>query len=140
MPTVNPADYPTTILPTPPGGTPPRPNWYAPPAKIGDNLYFLGTRKHNTYALVSNDGEIILIDGNFGYATQDEILDGPAKPGPRPVQSPLFLIAHAHGDHDGGAHLSEAAIPGVTIVYGEGDWPSVLARTGPHATRFGPRE
>jgi glyoxylase-like metal-dependent hydrolase (beta-lactamase superfamily II) len=27
----------------------------------------------------------------------------------------------------------------VTIVYGEGDWPSVLARTGPHATRFGPR-
>ena len=35
--------------------------------------------------------------------------------------------------------MTEAAIPGVTIVYGEGDWPSVLARTGPHATRFGPQ-
>ena len=35
--------------------------------------------------------------------------------------------------------LIQAAIPGVTIVYGEGDWPSVLARTGPHATRFGPQ-
>jgi glyoxylase-like metal-dependent hydrolase (beta-lactamase superfamily II) len=27
----------------------------------------------------------------------------------------------------------------VTIVYGEGDWPAVLARSGPHATRFGPQ-
>ena len=34
--------------------------------------------------------------------------------------------------------MTEAAIPGVIIVYGEGDWPNVLARTGPHATRFGP--
>ena len=34
--------------------------------------------------------------------------------------------------------MTEAFIPGVIIVYGEGDWPSVLARTGPHATRNGP--
>ncbi len=34
--------------------------------------------------------------------------------------------------------LTEAAIPGATIIYGEGDWPSVMARTGPHATRHGP--
>ena len=54
MPTVDPDDYPTTTLPTPPGGTNPRPNWYAPPAKIGDNLYFLGTRIHTTFALVSS--------------------------------------------------------------------------------------
>ena len=115
-------------------------NWYAPPAQIGDNLYFLGTRNHSTYALVSRAGEIILIDGNFDYATEDEIHTGPANPGPRPAErSATRSIAHAHGDHDGGAHLTEAAIPGVTIVYGEGDWPSVLARTGPHATRYGPQ-
>jgi glyoxylase-like metal-dependent hydrolase (beta-lactamase superfamily II) len=29
-------------------------------------------------------------------------------------------------------------IPGVTIVYGEGDWPSVLARGAEGATRSGP--
>jgi metallo-beta-lactamase class B len=137
VPTVNPADYPTTTLPTPPGGTPPRPNWYSPPAQVGDNLYFLGTRNHNTWALVSKRGNIILIDGNFEYATPDEIHRGLKFLGLDPQKVRFSIYAHAHGDHDGGAHLTEAFIPGVTLVYGEGDWPSVLARTVPHATRNG---
>ena len=137
-PTINPNDYPTIILPTPPGGTPPRENWYAEPAQVGDNLYFLGTRNHNTYALVADTGEIILIDGNFDYATEAEIHQGLRILGLDPNMVRYLIIAHAHSDHDGGAHLTEAAIPGVIIVYGEGDWPDVLARTGPHATRFGP--
>jgi len=138
IPTVNPANYPTSTLPTPPGGTPPRANWYSPPAKIGDNLYFLGTRNHNTFALVTKQGrEIILIDGNFEYATEAEIHDGLRFLGLNPKNVKYSIYAHAHADHDGGAHLTEAAIPGVIIVYGEGDWPSVVARTGPHATRHG---
>src|SRR5215475_489723 len=116
-PTVNPDDYPTTELPTPPGGTNPRPNWYAPPAKIG---------------------EIILIDDKFAYATEAEIFDGLRTLGLDPRKVRYLIISHAHGDHDGGAHLTQAAIPGVTVVYGTGDWPSVLARTVPHATRDGP--
>ena len=138
VPTVNPDDYPTTELPTPPGGTNPRPNWYAPPAKIGDNFYFLGTRIHTTFALVSRSGEIILIDDKFAYATEAEIFDGLRTLGLDPRKVRYLIISHAHGDHDGGAHLTQAAIPGVTVVYGTGDWPSVLARTGPHATRDGP--
>ena len=62
---------------------------------------------------------------------------GLQKVGLDPYKVRYLLIAHEHGDHDGGAHLTEAAIPGVTIVYGKGDWPSVLNRTGPHATRPG---
>jgi metallo-beta-lactamase class B len=137
-PTVDPADYPSGDLPTPQGGTPPRSNWYSPPAQIGDNLYFLGTRNHNTYALVARTGEIILIDGNFEYATEDEIHKGLEFLGLDKSKVRYSIYAHAHGDHDGGAHLTEAAIPGATLIYGEGDWPSVLARTVPHATRFGP--
>lgn len=137
LPTVDPAGYPSGDLPTPEGGTPPRENWYSPPARIGDNFYFLGTRNHNTYALVSRKGNIILIDGNFEYATEDEIHRGLEFLGLDPKKVKYSIYAHAHGDHDGGAHLTEAAIPGVVIVYGEGDWPSVLDRTVPHATRVG---
>ena len=137
-PTVDPDDYPTTELPTPPGGTNPRPNWYAPPAKIGDNLYFLGTRIHTTFALVASNGEIILIDDKFAYATEAEIFDGLRSLGLDPNKVRYLIISHEHGDHDGGAHLTQAAIPGVIVVYGAAAWPSVLARTGPHATRHGP--
>ena len=137
-PSIDPDQYPTTELPTPPGGTNPRPNWYAPPAKIGDNLYFLGTRIHTTFALVASNGEIILIDDKFAYATQAEIFDGLRALGLDPNKVRYLIISHEHGDHDGGAHLTQAAIPGVTVVYGAAAWPSVLARTGPHATRSGP--
>ena len=137
--TVNPADYPTNIVPTPPGETNPRVNWYAPPAQIADNLYWLGTRNHSTYALVNKAGETILIDGNFAYATEDEIHNGLKYLGLKLDKVKYSIYAHAHGDHDGGAHLTEAAAPNATIIYGEGDWLSVLARTGPHATRYGPQ-
>lgn len=138
-PTIDPSLYPSADLPTPPGGTAPRENWYSPPAQIGDNLYFLGTRNHSSFALVARNGDIIVIDGNFEYATDDEIHKGLRFLGLEPSRVRYQLISHAHGDHDGGVHLTERAIPGATIVYGEGDWPSVLARSGPHATRFGPQ-
>ncbi|HEX2539696.1 MAG TPA: MBL fold metallo-hydrolase [Caldimonas sp.] len=139
LPTYNPANYPSGDLPTPPGGTPPRENWYSPPAQIGDNLYFLGTRNHSSFALVARNGDIIVLDGNFEYATEDEIHRGLRFLGLDPQKVRYSIYSHAHGDHDGGAHLTEAAFPNATIVYGEGDWPSVLARTVPHATRFGPQ-
>jgi metallo-beta-lactamase class B len=138
VPTVDPGLYPSPDLPTPPGGTPPAANWYSTPAQIADNLYFLGTRDHSTYALVSrNKKDIILIDGNFDYATVPEIHRGLALLGLNPQNVKYAIYSHAHSDHDGGAYLTEAAIPGATIVYGEGDWPSVMARTTPHATRYG---
>jgi len=140
VPTVNPNNYPSSTyeLPTPPGGTPPRPNWYASPAKIGDNLYFLGERDHTTFALVASNGEIILIDDKFAYASEAEIQDGLRALHLDPNKVRYLIISHEHGDHDGGAYITQAAIPGVTVVYGAAAWPSVLARTGPHATRSGP--
>ena len=138
VPTLNPANYPTAELPTPPGGDPPAANWYAPPAKIGDNLYFLGERAHHAFALVSKDREIILFEALFDYAAGPEILDGLRAVGLNPKKVRYVLISHEHGDHDGGVPLLQQALPGATIVYGAAAWPSVLARTSPHATRSGP--
>ena len=52
-----------------PGATPDRANWYASPYKVFDNLYWLGTRQHSSWALRTSDG-LIIIDTNFAWATE----------------------------------------------------------------------
>ena len=37
--------------------TPDRANWYAPPLKVFDNLYWLGTRQHSSWALQTSAGD-----------------------------------------------------------------------------------
>ncbi|MSR19945.1 MAG: MBL fold metallo-hydrolase [Gemmatimonadetes bacterium] len=121
------------------GGPPPRESWYAEPAQVGDNLYFLGTMDHNSFALVAESGDIILIDALFDYATPAEIVGGLETLGLDPNDVRYVVISHAHGDHDGGVKYLQDRIPGVTILYGEGDWPSVTARGAAGAVRSGPQ-
>jgi metallo-beta-lactamase class B len=121
------------------GGPPPRESWYAEPARVGDNFYFLGTQDHNSFALVAESGDIIVIDALFDYATPDEIIGGLERSGLDPNRVRYVVISHAHGDHDGGVKYLQDRIPGVMIVYGEGDWPSVTARGANGAVRSGPQ-
>ena len=60
---------------TPPAGAPARETWYAEPAKVADNLYFVGTKIHNAWAIAGTEG-IIVIEALFDYAAQDEIIGG----------------------------------------------------------------
>src|SRR5438067_7197778 len=53
-------------------GPPDRETWYAEPAKVADNLYFLGTKIHNAWAIVGSQGTIVL-EALYDYAAQDEI-------------------------------------------------------------------
>ncbi len=46
----------------------PREKWYAPPAKVFDNLYYIGTKTESTWALTTSAG-IILINTNFDWVT-----------------------------------------------------------------------
>jgi metallo-beta-lactamase class B len=108
--------------------TPARDTWYAEPAKVADNLYFLGTRIHNAWAIVGSEG-IIVIEALFEYATQDEILGGLKKLGLDTRKIKYVLLSHAHGDHDGGAKLLQDEIPGVRLVYGAGDWDAIERST-----------
>jgi metallo-beta-lactamase class B len=105
-------------------GTPARETWYAEPAKVADNLYFIGTRIHSAWALVGSDG-IIVIEALFDYAAKDEILDGMKKLGLDSNRVKYVVLSHAHGDHDGGAKMLQDAIPGVHVVYGAEDWEAV---------------
>src|SRR5436853_7606462 len=88
---------------TPPG-PPARETWYAEPARVADNLYFLGTKIHSAWAIVGSQG-VILIEALFDYAAKDEILDGLKKVGLDARKVKYVILSHAHGDHDGGAKL-----------------------------------
>src|SRR2546421_462027 len=39
---------------------PARETWHAEPAKVADNLYFVGTKIHSAWAIVGNQGIIII--------------------------------------------------------------------------------
>lgn len=98
--------------------------WYAKPAKVADNLYFLGTKVHSAWAVVGSEGNI-LIDALFDYAAKDEILDGMKTMGLDKSRVKYVLLSHAHADHDGGAKLLQDNLPDAHLVYGEEDWEAI---------------
>jgi metallo-beta-lactamase class B len=106
--------------------TPDRAGWYASPYKVFDNLYWLGTRQHSSWALRTSEG-IIIIDTNFAWATQPEIIDGLSKLGLNPNDIKYVIISHAHGDHDQGAAELQRRY-GAKVVMGAADWDSTLQR------------
>jgi metallo-beta-lactamase class B len=105
-------------------GTPAKETWYAEPARVADNLYFIGTKIHSAWAITGSQG-IIVIEALFDYAAKDEILDGLKKLGLDANKVKYVVLSHAHGDHDGGAKLLQDSIPGVHLVYGAEDWEAV---------------
>ena len=108
------------------GATPDRAGWYASPYKVFDNLYWLGTRQHSSWALQTSAG-LIIIDTNFAWATQPEIIDGLTKLGLQPSDIKYVIISHAHGDHDQGAAELQNRY-GAKVVMGAPDWDSTLQR------------
>jgi metallo-beta-lactamase class B len=107
-----------------PAGPPAKDSWYAEPARVADNLYFLGTKIHNAWALVGSEG-IIILEALFDYAAPDEIAGGMKKLGLDVNKVKYVIISHAHADHDGGAKFLQDTIPSVHLVYGGPDWDAI---------------
>jgi metallo-beta-lactamase class B len=93
---------------------------------VFDNFYWLGTRQHSSWALRTSEG-IIIIDTNFAWATQPEIIDGLTALGLDPREIKYVVISHAHGDHDQGAAELQRRY-GAKVVMGAADWESTLQR------------
>jgi len=108
-----------------PRPAPDRGIWYASPYQVFDNLYWLGTRQHSSWALKTSAG-LIIIDTNFAWATQPEILDGLAKLKLNPKDIKYVILSHAHGDHDQGVATLQKY--GAKIVMGAPDWDVTLKR------------
>jgi metallo-beta-lactamase class B len=108
------------VRPPPP---PDRATWFTEPAKVFDNLYFVGTKIHSSWALTTSEG-IILIDTLYDYASDEAIVGGLRKLGLDPAAVKYVIITHAHGDHVGGAKLMQDRF-GSRIVMGAPDWDSI---------------
>ena len=103
-----------------PASAPSRDTWYAEPAKVFDNLYFVGGKVHSSWALPTKDG-IILIDTIYPYNSEELIIGGMRKLGLDPKNIKYVLVSHAHGDHIGGAEMLQTRY-GVRVVMGGPDW------------------
>src|SRR5262245_35242680 len=58
---------PVTAAAAPAPGPPPRASWHAEPAKVFDNLYFVGRSEYSAWAVTTSAG-IILMDAIYDYS------------------------------------------------------------------------
>jgi len=107
-------------------GPPARETWFTEPAKVFDNLYFLGQSEYSSWAVVTSQG-LIVIDAIFNYSVEDEVVGGMKKLGLDPAQIKYVIVSHGHGDHSGGAKYLQDKF-GAHVVLSEADW-ELLDRT-----------
>jgi len=114
-----------------PAGLPPvgggRPEWYAEPVKVFDNLYYVGQTEYSAWAVTTSEG-IVIIDPIFDYSVEAEIVDGLRKVGLDPADIRYVIVSHGHSDHAGGARYLQDRF-GARVILAPEDW-DLLARTG----------
>jgi metallo-beta-lactamase class B len=108
---------------TQPQGPPDRSQWHADPAKVFDNLYYLGQTEYTAWAVTTSDG-IIVVDPLFEYSVEDEVVNGLTTLGLNPKNVKYVLVSHGHRDHVGGARLLQDRF-GAHVIMSAADWDLV---------------
>ena len=121
-----------------PSTRPLREYWYAEPARVFDNLFFVGGRVHTSWALVTSEG-IIIIDTIYPYNSEELIVGGLERLGLDPHDIRYVVISHAHGDHIGGAQMLQERY-GAEVVMGGADWELVETYPNRYASMAPTRE
>ena len=116
-----------------PAGPPPRESWHAEPAKVFDNLYFLGQTEYSVWAITTSAG-VILIDSIFDYSVDDEVVGGMKKLGLDPSTIKYVILSHGHSDHSGGAKYLQDTF-NARVVLGAADWDLLDRSTGTRPRR-----
>jgi metallo-beta-lactamase class B len=75
----------------------------APPTKVFDALYYLGTNRVATWAIVTSAGIIQIDSLDDAEEAQRVIVGGYRKLGLDPAQMKYLILTHGHSDHFGGA-------------------------------------
>jgi metallo-beta-lactamase class B len=101
-------------------GPPVRSEWHAEPAKVFDNLYFVGQTEYSAWAVTTSRG-IILVDALWDYSVEDEVAGGLKKLGLDPANIKYVLLSHGHIDHAGGARFLQDRF-GAHVIASAADW------------------
>jgi metallo-beta-lactamase class B len=119
---------------------PDRSEWYFPPAKVFDNLYWLGSygdslrspqiAGDSTWAVKTSEG-IILIDSGQNFSAKELITDGLKKMGLDPTQIKYVIISHAHSDRFWGAKYLQDTYK-ARIILSEADWHGIEISPDPN--------
>jgi metallo-beta-lactamase class B len=118
---------------------PPRSDWYSEPAKVFDNLYWLGSHGDaervprlpgdSTWAVKTSEG-LILIDTGNDYSAKELIADGLKKLGEDPGQIKYVILSHTHGDRYFGARfIQDTYHP--RVLMSEADWTTMAKSNEP---------
>lgn len=96
------------------------------PARVFDNLFFIGNSWVSCWVIATPDG-MILVDAMDNSTEAEQIIEGGLrKLGLNPAAIKTILVTHGHGDHYGGAAYLKAKY-GASIAMSEPDW--VLTET-----------
>jgi hypothetical protein len=114
----------------------PRKDWFAWPANVFDNLYFIGTKTAGVWAINTPQG-IIVIDSHFHYSSK-ELVMGMLNFGLDPDDIKYVLITHAHDDRYWGARGLQDTYPNARIGMSAADWDLVAKDNSP--AQFKPRK
>ena len=96
----------------------------APPTRIFDELYYLGTNRVASWAIVTSAGIIQIDSLDDAEEAQRVIVGGYRKLGLDPAQMKYLILTHGHNDHFGGArYLQETYHP--RVLMSAVDWDMV---------------
>ena len=109
---------------------PPASEWDAEPAKVFDNLYYIGSKTVSAWAVTTSEG-IILLDALFEYSVEEEIVNGLKKLGLDPADIKYVILSHAHGDHYAGAPYLQERL-NAKILLGGPDWDFLADQRNPN--------
>jgi metallo-beta-lactamase class B len=108
---------------------PPRSEWYVEPAKVFDNLYYVGSINESAWAVTTSEG-IILIDTTQDYTVEEVVVGGLKKLGLDPAQVKYAIVGHAHAAPSYGARFLQDNLQ-TRIVVSEADWNVMAKNTVP---------